>query len=251
MKSIFKKAFAIAGLDIRWIKNVRAYEQREWEVKWAESYRFFRDAKIRTVLDIGANTGQFAKMIMQACPQLQILHSFEPLADCQPMLSQVLSGDARHFIHHIGLGDKNGSSLFQHAEFSPCSSILKPKALLVQDRPGAGRIREEKIQLRTLDDWAAENEIADKILIKIDVQGYENHVIAGGRNTIRRAGYVVVEVPFLQLYENQPLFHEIYMMLHNLGFAYKGSLGQNIRKSDGCVLEADALFENIALGSRK
>lgn len=242
--NICKKSLAIAGLDVRWIKNVRAYEQREWEVKWAEAYRVFHDSQIRTALDIGANTGQFAKMIVRACPQLQALHSFEPLADCQSQLTQALAGDSRHVIHNFGIGDKNESLLFNHAEFSPCSSILKPKSLLIQDHPGAGRIREETIKLRTLDDWAAENDLSENILIKIDVQGYEDRVIAGGINTLKRARYVVVEVPFFQLYENQPLFHQIYVMLHELGFVFRGNLGQNIRKSDGQVLEADALFEN-------
>lgn len=244
---VCKTVFAMAGLDVRWIKNVRAFEQREWEDQWAESYRVLHDAQIRTVLDIGANEGQFAKMIVRACPHLQALHSFEPLADCQSPLRRALEGDTRHLIHNFGIGDKNESTSFNHAEFSPCSSLLMARPLLTQDHPGAGKIRQEIVELRTLDSWATETELVPEILIKIDVQGYEDKVIEGGVNTLKRARYVVVEVPFFQLYENQPLFHQIYSKLHDLGFVFRGFVGQNVRKFDARVLEADALFENSTL----
>ncbi len=247
--NLAKKVFALGGLDIRWIKNVRAYEQRAYEDKWAESYRFLERASIRTVLDIGANTGQFANMIVRACPDLQALHSFEPLEACQSELGQALSGDPRHYIHVFGIGDRDEERLFNHAEFSPCSSILSPNAVLTADHPGAGRIRKETIQLRTLDGWTAENTLDDEILVKIDVQGFEDKVISGGSATLRRARFVVLEVPFVQLYEDQPLFHDIYLQLHNLGLLFRGTLSQNIRKSDGRVLEADALFERADLAA--
>jgi FkbM family methyltransferase len=247
--NFIKNTFALGGLDVRWIKNVRAYEQRAYKEKWAESHRLLTSSRIQTVLDIGANTGQFAQMIVFACPQLKALHSFEPLADCQALLQQALSGDSRHFIHDFGLGDKDEALLFNHAEFTPCSSLLTPNLILTQDHPGAGRIKKETVQIRSLDGWASEVTLDQEILVKIDVQGYEDRVIQGGVKTLKRARFVIVEVPFHQLYEEQPLFHTIYTLLHDIGFAYRGNTGQNIRKSDGCILEADALFENLALAT--
>jgi len=248
--NLLKRVFAFVGLDVRWIKNVRAHEQRAYKEKWAESHRVLMNRRIRTVLDIGANTGQFAQMIALACPHLKALHSFEPLADCQVSLRQALSGDNRHFIHNFGFGNKSETVLFNHAKFSPCSSILTPRPLLIEDHPDAGIIHQETVEIRTLDEWAADNELEPEILIKIDVQGYENHVISGGANTLKTARFVIVEVPFSQLYDNQPMFHEVYMMLYNLGFEFKGTTGQNVRKLDGNILEADALFENMNLESK-
>lgn len=245
-----KKIFSAVGLDVRWIKNVRRCEQKNYEEKWAESHRFLGNAGIRTVLDIGANNGQFARMIVRACPQLRTLHSFEPLADCQQVLKNALPGDSRHVIHNFGLGDTNQTSFFNHAEFSPCSSLLIPNSLLVEDHPGAGQIKREKVVIRTLDDWAAQNPLEPEILIKIDVQGYEDRVLLGGIKTIKQSRYILIEVPFYQLYVDQPLFHEVYTILHELGFVYKGNTLQNIRSVDGRILEADALFENQILALR-
>jgi FkbM family methyltransferase len=247
--NIAKKALNLIGLDVRLMKNVRAYEKREYEKKWAESHQVLINGGIQTILDIGANTGQFAKMIVHACPQLKTLHSFEPLAACHVSLRQALAGDPRHFIHGFGMGEKTESVLFNHAEFTPCSSMLTPKSLLTQDHPGAGRIKQEIVEIRSLDSWAEEVTLDPGILVKIDVQGYEDRVIRGGIKTLKRSRYVLVEVPFHQLYEEQPLFHNIYMLMRDIGFVYRGNTGQNIRKSDGCILEADALFENISLGA--
>lgn len=237
------KLFRLVGLDVRLRKNVVAAYQRGWEERWAESFKFLASHEIRTILDIGANTGQFAKMIRRVCPDLAALHSFEPLEDCQPNLTEALVGFGGHHVHQIGLGEKEEEVVFNHCEFSPCSSLLRPNERLIKDHPGAGKIRQERISVRRLDDWAADYELLTPLMIKIDVQGFETKVMAGGRATLSRAQVIVVETAFCSLYEEQPSFHEIYSFLRHLGFAFRGTAGQNICKNDFQILEADAIFE--------
>jgi hypothetical protein len=93
-----------------------------------------------------------------------------------------------------------------------------------------------------LDDLAAELDIRAPFLVKMDVQGFEDKVIAGGPNTIRRADIVVVEVSMIRLYAGQPLFADIYRMMTDLGFQYRGNWEQCISPLDGQVLQADAIF---------
>ena len=47
------------------------------------------------------------------------------------------------------------------------------------------------------------------LLVKIDTQGFEDRVIRGGEQTIKKASIVVVEVSFTKLYEHQPLFSDL------------------------------------------
>ena len=224
---------------------MEAYYQREWEEKWADNYLFLKDLGIKTVLDIGANRGQFAKMIRHACPDLHEIHSFEPLTECHSDLEcAVRDSNLTHKIHAFGLGDKNEGIQINHCEFSPCSSILTPSDRLVADRPGAGKFEKKTIRVRRLDDFAAEHSLPEADLIKIDVQGYEDKVISGGSATLSKARFVIIEMPFHSLYEKQPSFHDVYMMLHNLGFTFQGNAGQNVSKKDHKILEADSIFEN-------
>jgi hypothetical protein len=78
--------------------------------------------------------------------------------------------------------------------------------------------------------------------VKIDVQGYEDRVIAGGDAVISRSKAMIVEVSFQELYEGQPLFDDIYQRLKQKGFAYMGNLYQLLNPADAAVLQADALF---------
>jgi hypothetical protein len=84
--------------------------------------------------------------------------------------------------------------------------------------------------------------LIDPILIKIDVQGFEDKVIAGGADTIKKAKVIIIEVTFKELYTDQPLFHDIYEMLSKLGFTYHGNFDQLPSPVTGEILQADAIF---------
>ncbi len=96
--------------------------------------------------------------------------------------------------------------------------------------------------MRTLDSLAADLELEDRLYVKLDVQGFENEVIAGGRATLERAYMVAMEVSFAPLYEGVPVFHELYETMRGLGFEFRGMLGQLIGPLDGAILQGDALF---------
>ena len=81
-----------------------------------------------------------------------------------------------------------------------------------------------------------------EILIKVDVQGFEDKVIAGGVETFKKAKVVLIENSFVELYESQPLFDDIYMKLKELGFEYRGALQQKIAKNTGQIISEDSMF---------
>ncbi len=74
------------------------------------------------------------------------------------------------------------------------------------------------------------------------MQGYEKHVIKGGPETLSRTQALIVETSFETLYENQPLFGEIYDTLRELGFSYAGSIEQLYCPHTGRIIQQDALF---------
>ena len=63
---------------------------------------WFQSLHIATVLDIGANTGQFSAMIRIVLPRAYI-HAFEPLPDCYDRLKKRMAGDARFTAHNLAL----------------------------------------------------------------------------------------------------------------------------------------------------
>lgn len=198
------------------------------------------------MIDIGANTGQFAQMIHEVIPSAQIL-SFEPLSDCFSELKFNLNGIPGAQAFNIALGAKSGDQVINKSSFSPSSSILNMADVHKKIWPQSADCEQEKIRVERLDDVFREKNLEKNVMIKIDVQGYEKQVIEGGVNVFSRATIAVVEVSFTELYQDQPLFDDIYDVMMKLGFRYAGNIEQFSNPNDGRPLFADAIFENIRL----
>ncbi len=99
-----------------------------------------------------------------------------------------------------------------------------------------------KVKVDTLDNFMDKENFELPMLIKIDVQGFEDRVIRGGSDTIRKADMVICEVSFTELYKEQLLFDSTYEMFKDLGFSYAGSVEQLRSPDTNRILQADAIF---------
>ena len=83
--------------------------------------------------------------------------------------------------------------------------------------------------------------LASEILIKMDVQGYEDRVIEGGNGIIGKARACIIEICLDSLYENQPSFGKIHHLMNEQGYQYAGNLEQ-VYADDGHVIYLDSVF---------
>ena len=203
-------------------------------------YRWLINQKIKTVLDIGANTGQFAELIHKIIPAANII-SFEPLKDCFVELEKNGKKFGKFEAYNFALGDERGEVPIYRSEFSPSSSLLPMGNLHKEAYPFTKRGTVEKIKVKRLDEFKNLN-ISFPMLVKIDVQGFEDKVIDGGGKIISKAQVLIVETSFQVLYEGQPMFEDIYQRLTKLGFTYHGNWFQDNDGRDGAALQADAIF---------
>jgi len=206
-------------------------------------YRWLQEMKIATVLDIGANQGQFAEMIRQVLPHAMI-YSFEPLESC----FKELTAKARSLMpiqcFSFALGEKETQMMIHHNDFSASSSLLPMGRRHREAFPFTQHAVEERVTVRSLDCVVPELELKPKILVKLDVQGYELNVLAGAEKTLPLIDVLIVETSFVELYEGQPLFKDVHNFLTERGFAHFGNLDQISDPSNGFVLQADSIFVN-------
>jgi FkbM family methyltransferase len=202
---------------------------------------WFLKSNISTVIDIGANTGQFALLASQMLPAAQI-YSFEPLHECfQKLLQQTSEIDNIH-VFNFALGDKNEKKEFYSNSFSQASSFLQTTSCNDENYPLASDHQPIGLmEIKTLDSLSEVIPINGNLMIKVDVQGYEDKVILGGENTFSKATTIMIEMGFVELYQNSPLFNDIYQQLMTLGFEFNGFLGQS-RDKNGKMIWGDALF---------
>lgn len=143
------------------------------------------------VLDIGSNEGYFAVFAGQRVGDEGVVHAFEPQSRLQDVLSRnaSLNGMTERFhVHRLALGREAG-----RLELQLTSDVNTGASGASRHwRFGAGS---ESVAVETLDAWGARNSVERVRLAKIDVEGAEEHAVAGASAFLaaRRADFVVVE----------------------------------------------------------
>lgn len=96
------------------------------------------------------------------------------------------------------------------------SSIFRPNREVLSHFEDIGRfevVKEEIIsssRIRTLDQALEENAVPDVDFIKVDTQGSELAILEGGQNSaLFKTFGIQVEVEFIEMYKNQPLFGDV------------------------------------------
>lgn len=196
---------------------------------------------IQTVLDVGAHEGEFAQRIRAILPDADLI-CFEPLQEPFAKLTQRFQGQRNFRAIRCALGEKAAHQEIRRNEYAPSSSLLPMAELHRESFPFAVKEQTETIEVRRLSDVARDLNLRDSLLLKLDVQGFEDRVIAGGEDVVARAKIIIVEVSFQPLYEGGPLFDDLYRLLKKHGFAYHGNFEQLSSPKDGRILQADAIF---------
>jgi FkbM family methyltransferase len=202
---------------------------------------WFREAGIRTVLDVGAHKGEFSSAIRALFPRARI-YAFEPLPDCCAVLSNRMKNGGGFRAFPVAIGKTHEQITLWRSSYAKSSSALPMAALHKDSFPWSAENRPLTVQQSTLDEYLERLQLDDKVLLKIDVQGYEAQVLRGATELLKRVSCVLLEVSFRPLYEGQGTFAEIHGLLQAAGFSYAGNLEQLCSPVDDSILQADALF---------
>ena len=200
-----------------------------------------RQRRINLVLDVGANLGQFAHGLRAASYRGRIV-SFEPIASVHKQLSQAAEGDPEWMVSdRMAIGAADGSIEINIAANSESSSVLSMLPSHTEAVPQSKYVSTEQVPLRPLDK-VCELSPTDRVLLKIDVQGFEREVLTGARAVLEKSQVVISELSLVALYGNQVLAREIWDLLAAHGFE-PWSLEPCFRDPrDGRVLQLDGIF---------
>ena len=196
---------------------------------------------IRTVIDIGANDGQYAEYLNDFF-RPSVVHAFEPLAGCQPKLAALGQKIPHLTVHLLALSDQAGEATFYSNEYAPASSLLEVSDLARRAFPETERASASTVRLARLDEILPPDSLERDILIKIDVQGVEDRVIRGGRGVFSAAKIVLIEMSFAPVYDGQPLFEEVHTLLEECGLRLAGFKNQIDDAQTGQPLFAHCLY---------
>ena len=200
--------------------------------------------QVDVVFDVGANSGQYATDLRMAAYKGRII-SFEPLSGPFSLLERNASRDPLWDCRQCALGDVEGTISINVAGNAGASSSILPMLKSHQDAfPPANYIGTEEVPIRRLDSVAPEFlRPTDVTFLKIDVQGFEKQVLAGGKSTVNdRLVGMQLELSFVPLYEGDMLIREALDLVCSLGFTLTGLLPGFTDPRNGRMLQADGIF---------
>lgn len=229
MKILLKKVLKFFGYEVHKVTH------------HVFSYEWVKNMNINSIIDVGANQGQFALDISQHFPNV-VIYSFEPIKD----IYNILIDKTKHLnikTFNLGLGDKNEKLYINHTIYgNATSSILEMSENHKNNFPEFVNTKKEEINLITLDEFFQKNSLKKNIFLKIDVQGYEDKVLIGGENMLKHVKIVQMETTFMEMYKGEKLFDYYLTFMKNNGFELYGFTTLAYDRKLGQPSYADAFF---------
>lgn len=197
-----------------------------------------------TILDVGANRGQFALVAAHRFPQATII-CFEPQTGPRDRLMRALAGHPRLRVLDVALAETAGVAVFHITHADDSSSLLPTTDLQVETFPGTHVTSRKTVSTQRLDAVVSASDLERPTLLKIDVQGTELEVLRGAAGVLEHIDAILVECSFVELYRGQALADDVLAFLHEQGFRLVSVVSPTIG-DDGRVLQADMVFERPA-----
>ncbi len=208
-----------------------------------EHQKVIGSCRCRSVVDIGANRGQFSLVARRCYPDCRII-AFEPLPGPAEQFRRVFAGDRQVTLRESGIGPRNGMETIHVSGKDDSSSFLPITALQEQMFPGTAEVGQQSVEVGPLSKFVSPKGIAPSALLKLDVQGYELEALKGCEDLLGCFQHVYVECSFVELYAGQASASEVIAFLHERGFALKG-VYNTVYDRTGLAVQADFFFETL------
>ncbi len=208
-------------------------------------YSILKKANIETVIDVGANSGQFGKSLREQGYKNRII-SFEPVESAYQQLINNSKNDSKWVVpEKCAIGAQNETLEINISKNSFSSSILPMLDLHKEKAPFSEYISKEKVPVYQLDLITQELIAKDtNFFLKIDTQGYEMEVFRGASKTIDSpyCKGILSELSLVELYSGSSLWLDIINFLEKKGYMFWSIYPGFTDLNNGRLLQADGLF---------
>ena len=205
MKNFIQKLINLTGYKLM---KLRSVEKGDTD----GMIKILIDNQQPVIFDVGGNKGQSIEKYKKLFKN-PIIHSFEPNTKEMEKVKKKYENDKQLFLNNLAIGEKPGSLEFNINAISGHSSFknLIPNTTWIKKRSQLAKIQSEKYttekvltKIITLDDYAKNNKINDIDILKIDTQGYEDKVLQGAQELLKKnkIKMIILEIIFSEIYEN-------------------------------------------------
>lgn len=192
------------------------------------------------VLDVGACEGWFTKCWLHYNPRAKVI-CFEASPDTfENKLKPILANETRVILENVGVGSQNETLYIREFDYYKSNSFLEPNESFNLKPRQTGQ--HQAVRVIRLDDYIKKHNIDHIMLVKIDVQGFEEKVLQGIGEYIQIVDYFYIEASIHPLYKVHSTFCSVFHLLINSGFLLMDIQAHSF--GTGFLRECNMLFGN-------
>lgn len=172
-----------------------------------------------TIFDVGANIGQYQRMLVENLTVANNIYSFEPANDSFSILNREKKNNVKNF--QFGFGNElQKVTLYKDKNKSQLASIYKKTENdYYQLKP---MDIEETIHLRTIDDFCEEEEISKIDFLKLDIEGHEFFALKGAERMLNQNKINFIQFEFGPAnIDSRTFLRDFYNLLSSQFYLYR------------------------------
>lgn len=202
--------------------------------------------RVDCVLDVGANRGQYARLLRKAGYRGQIV-SFEPVPELFEALRRAAETDERWSVHQLALGSGDGVTSMNVVP-GTMSSVLTPSAYGTRRYEQLREVTKVDVPVRRLDGLLASlpEFQGRRLFLKMDTQGFDLEAFAGLGDRIDQVVGLQSEVALLTIYDDMPRLPQALAVYEAAGFGVTGFYPVTREGRTWRVLEFDCVMARAA-----
>tara|TARA_B110000858_G_C17793315_1_gene471088 strand:- start:1701 stop:2456 length:756 start_codon:yes stop_codon:yes gene_type:complete len=244
MKKIIKKILENFGFEIKKLDRKK--------LNFDDIYKKFFDDNL-IIFDVGANKGQSIERFKKIFPKSTI-HAFEPINKEFDYLKKIYGEKKNIVINNMALGESKYEKNLNLSKRTGVSSFnnfnLDHEWIKVRSKQYDTNIEgflegEQLVNVETLDEYCLKHNIKKIDILKIDTQGYEDHVLAGAVKSIEEdiIKAIELEIIFDDTYDKYLTFSDLetYLLPY---FRFCGIKNYNQNLFEGINFFAEILYLN-------
>ncbi len=174
------------------------------------------------VIEAGAFNGKDSIIITQQMPKSTV-YAFEPVPKLFTTLQKNTTLHKNIHCFNTALSNRNGNAKFYCSE--------KPNKPNIPSQAGSLHAPKERlkwspiifphtieVQTITIDSWAQQHNVTHIDFMWLDMQGHELAALSAATNILQTTRALIIEVSFIEGYENQPLADDVITFMKNYNF---------------------------------
>lgn len=186
---------------------------------------------VKSLLDIGANVGNYSKTIKYFIPDMKIL-----MIEANPHCEKYLMNTGIDYKIACLSDSKKEVDFYLQDD----NDVGTGSSYYLENTEYYSKKRSVKRNTDTLDDLIGDDAFQ---FIKMDTQGSEIDIIKGGLSTLNKASYVSIELSLIEYNINSPLKKDVIEFMEENGF-YPIQLVEE-HYSKGKLIQEDWIFTKI------